>query len=67
MENPFKWRHYQGEIIILCVHWYLPYALSYRDMAEMMSERGLQLVHTTMFLCKIFHMEVLNRILSWWN
>jgi transposase-like protein len=41
MENPFKWRHYESEIILLCVRWYLRYALSYRDLTEMMSERGL--------------------------
>ena len=28
MENPFKWRHYESEIILLCVRWYLRYALS---------------------------------------
>ncbi len=35
------------EVIILCVRWYLRYKLSFRDLVEMMSERGLQLVHTT--------------------
>lgn len=49
MDNPFKWRHYEGEIILLCVRWYLRYSLSYRDLAEMMSERGLGVVHTTIF------------------
>ena len=49
MDNPFKWRHYEGEIILLCVRWYLRYSLSYRDLAEMMSERGLRVVHTTIF------------------
>lgn len=29
MTNPFKWRHYQGEIILTCVRWYLRYALNY--------------------------------------
>jgi len=24
-DNPFKWRHYQGDIILLCVRWYLRY------------------------------------------
>jgi transposase-like protein len=47
--NPFKWRHYQSEIIILCVRWYLRYALSYRDLEEMMEERGLSLDHTTIY------------------
>jgi IS6 family transposase len=41
--DPFKWRHYQSEIILLCVRWYLRYALSYRDLEEMMRERGLSL------------------------
>lgn len=43
----FKWRHYSPEIILLCVRWYLSYRLSYRDLAEMMSERGLSISHTT--------------------
>jgi transposase, IS6 family len=47
--DQFKWRHYQGEIILLCVRWYLRYALSYRDLEEMMRERGLSLDHTTIY------------------
>ena len=47
--DPFKWRHYQGEIILLCVRWYLRYALSYRDLEEMMRERGLSIDHTTIY------------------
>jgi hypothetical protein len=41
--DPFKWRHYQGEIVLLCVRWYLRYALSYRDLEEMMRERSLSI------------------------
>jgi IS6 family transposase len=48
-QNPFKWRHFQAEIILLCVRWYLRYALSYRDLEEMMLERGLLIDHTTIF------------------
>jgi transposase-like protein len=48
-QNPFKWRHFQAEIILLCVRWYLRYALSYRDLEEMMLERGLSVDHTTIF------------------
>ena len=47
--NLFKWRHYESEIILLCVGWYLRYALSYRDLEEMMNERGLSLDHTTIY------------------
>jgi transposase-like protein len=32
--TPFKWRHFEAEIILLCVRWYLRYALSYRDLEE---------------------------------
>jgi transposase, IS6 family len=47
--HPFKWRHFESEIILLCVRWYPRYALSYRDLEEMMAERGLPVDHTTIF------------------
>ena len=47
--NPFKWRHYESEIILLYVRWYLRYSLSYRDLEEMMRERGLSVDHTTIY------------------
>ncbi|QPW51636.1 IS6 family transposase (plasmid) [Bacillus thuringiensis] len=46
-ENIFKWKHYQSDIILLTVRWYLRYSLSFRDLVEMMEERGLSLSHTT--------------------
>lgn len=39
--NPFKWRHYPGDIILWCVRWYLRFPLSFVHMAEMALERGL--------------------------
>ena len=45
----FKWRHHESEIILLCVRWYLRYALSYRDLEEMMEERNLTVDHTTIY------------------
>ena len=47
--NPFKWRHFQAEMILLCVRWYLLYPLSYRDLEEIMRERGLHIDHTTIY------------------
>ncbi len=38
----FKWRHYQGQIILGCVRWYCKYGISYRDLEEMMCERGVE-------------------------
>ncbi|EOP44803.1 IS6 family transposase [Bacillus cereus] len=46
-ENLFKWKHYQPELILLTVRWYLRYNLSFRNLVEMMEERGLSLAHTT--------------------
>ncbi|AXY11340.1 IS6 family transposase (plasmid) [Bacillus thuringiensis LM1212] len=46
-ENMFKWKHYQPDIILLMIRWYLRYNLSFRDLVEMMEERGLSLAHTT--------------------
>ena len=48
----FKWRHFEPEVILLCVRWYLRYlrySLSYRDLKEMMAERGLAVDHTTIY------------------
>jgi IS6 family transposase len=39
----------EAEIILLCVRWYLRDALSYRDLEEMMQERGLTVDHTTIY------------------
>ncbi len=47
--SPFKWRHFESEIILLCVRWYLRYPLSYRKLEEMMLERGLHVDHTTIY------------------
>ena len=46
-EHVFKWKHYQPDVILLTVRWYLRYNLSFRDLVEMMEERGLSISHTT--------------------
>ncbi|MGH7121793.1 MAG: IS6 family transposase, partial [Acetobacteraceae bacterium] len=43
----FERRHFDREIIILCVRWYLRFNLSSRDLVEMMAERGLSMAHAT--------------------
>ncbi len=45
----FKWRHYQPAIILCCVRWYLSYPLSYRQVEELIIERGLPVDHSTVF------------------
>jgi IS6 family transposase len=44
----FRGRHFRDDIIVLCVRWYLRYPLSYRDLEEMMTERGLTVDHSTL-------------------
>ena len=48
-DNPFKWRQFEPALILQCVRWYLRYALSYRDLEDMMRERGLCVDHTTIY------------------
>jgi len=43
----FKWRHFEKEIILLNVRWYLAYPLSYRNLEEMAEERGYSVDHST--------------------
>jgi transposase-like protein len=43
----FRGRHFRSDVIVLCVRWYLRYPLSYRDLEEMMAERGLAIDHST--------------------
>src|SRR5215470_15761310 len=43
----FKGRHFDREIIVLCVRWYLSFKLSSRDLVQIMSQRGIVLAHTT--------------------
>ena len=40
--NPYKGRQYPGEVIVLCVRWYLRYPLSYQHVSELVAERGVE-------------------------
>ena len=50
IEALFKGRHFDHQIVILCVRWYLSYPLSGRNLVEMMSERGLSLVCFSLYV-----------------
>ncbi|HYX35600.1 MAG TPA: IS6 family transposase, partial [Oligoflexus sp.] len=47
MALSFKGRHFQKSIVLTSIRWYLSYKLSTRDLEEMMSERGVQVDHST--------------------
>ncbi|KTA87064.1 hypothetical protein VO71_20370, partial [Aeromonas salmonicida subsp. smithia] len=49
IRKAFKRLHYPVDIIAQCVRWYLAYALSLRDLEEMMAERGILVDHATLY------------------
>ena len=57
----FHGRHFRDEIILLCVRWYLRYSLSYRDLEEMMAERGLSVDHVTIWRWVQRYAPILNQ------
>jgi len=60
-ENIFKWKQFQPELILLCVRWYLKYPLTYRNLVEIMAERGLSVVHTTIMRWVIQYSPILDQ------
>ena len=57
----FKGRHFQDELIVLCVRRYLRYSLSYRDLEELMGERGLSVDHSTIARWVLRYAPILNQ------
>ncbi len=45
----FKGRHFEAEMILLCVRCYLRFGLSFRNLKEMMAERNLAVDHVTIW------------------
>ena len=56
----FRGRHFRDEIILLCVRWYLRYSLNYREIEEIMMERGLSVDHSTIARWVLQYAPVLN-------
>ena len=44
-----KYKHFHADIIFLSVRWYLAYPLSYRNLEEMMNDRGIKIDHTSIY------------------
>ena len=45
----FNWRQFEPEVILLAIGWYLRFSLSYRDVEELLAERGLRADHVTVW------------------
>jgi transposase-like protein len=59
----FRGRRFPEEIIVLCVRWYLRYCLSYRDLEEMMAERGVEVDHSTIARWVLHFSPILNDLI----
>jgi len=57
----FKGRHFQHDMILQSVRWYLAYGLSYRDIEEIMYERGFQVDHSTIHRWVLHYSPLLER------
>ncbi len=45
----FRFRRFPPDVILWAVRWYLRYALTYRDLEAMMTERGVAVDYTTIY------------------
>jgi transposase-like protein len=53
--------HFEDVIILLCVRWFLRYSLTYRDLEEIMAERGLTVDHVTIWRWVQRYAPILNQ------
>jgi IS6 family transposase len=49
MPSGFAGFRFPPEVIMLAVRWYLRYGLSYRDLEELLAERGIEVDHVTLY------------------
>ncbi|GKS69776.1 hypothetical protein W03_17800 [Nitrosomonas sp. PY1] len=63
--SDFKWRNYQDGIILGCVRWYCKYEISYRELEEMMLERGFEVDHPTIYRWVRHYAPEIKKRLLW--
>ena len=49
LPSSFAGFRFPPEVILLAVRWYLRYSLSYRDLEELLAERGIDVDHVTLY------------------
>lgn len=64
--SDFKWRHFRGEIILWAVRWYCKYGISYRNLEEMLAERGVDVDHTTLYRWVQHYAPEVEKRLRWY-
>lgn len=58
----FSGRHFQKDMILQSIRWYLTYALSYRDVEELMEERGYSVDHSAINRWVIYYSPKLEKV-----
>ncbi len=64
--NPFKGRHFQRDIILWAVRWYCKYGISYRELQEMLAERGVNVDHSTIYRWVQRYAPEMEKRLRWY-
>ena len=57
-----QWMHYPLEVMVVCVRWYAAYPLSFRNIEEMMAERGVFVDHSSLHRWSIKVLPVLSAV-----
>ena len=66
--NLFKGRHFKYDIIIWAVRWYCKYGISYRDIEEMLTERGVEVDHSTVYRwVQYYAPKILSKLKWYWK
>jgi len=61
MAIEFKGSHFEREIILWSVRWYVAYPISYRQLEEMMGKRGVEVDHSTLNRWMLRYVPLLER------
>jgi transposase, IS6 family len=65
--NAFKLRRFHALVILQCVRWYSKYTISYRQLEEMMGERGVAVDHTTIWRWIQHYAPQLEKEIRWYQ
>ena len=65
--SEFKGRRFPPDIILVCVRWYCKYGISYRDLEEMMAERGVVVDHTTLYRWLQRYAPLMEKRIRWYQ
>ena len=63
--NDFKGRHFEGQIILWAVRWSCKVGVSYRELEELLEERGVSVDHTTIYRWVQRYAPEIERRLRW--